>query len=75
MHLERRSRRFADRAENDTPKTALKVHVELRRIKDSPTMGVGLITFIKSLYLDVRLVPRLRRRAPVVRKAVNSKVN
>ena len=63
------------RAEDDTPKTASKVHVELRRIKTSPTMGAGIITYIKSLYLHVERDPRLRGRARLVRKSVDSKVN
>ena len=63
----------ADRAKNDTPKTAFEVHVDVRRIKTSPTLMAQIITYIKSLYLDVRLVLRLRRRARLVRKAVDSK--
>ena len=63
------------RAENDSPKTASKVHVDVRRIKTSPTLMAQVITYSKSLYLHVRLVPRLRDRAPVAHKSVNSKVN
>ena len=62
------------RAENDTPQTAFEVRVDVRRIKTSPTIEARVITYIKSLYLDVRLVRRLRGRAPVVRKSMNSKL-
>ena len=65
----------AGRAENDTPKTAFEVRVELRRIKAAPILMAQVITYIKSLYLDVRLVLRLRARAPVVRRSVDSKIN
>ena len=40
--------RGAARAENDTPKLALKVHVDLRRIKTCPTLMGRIITYIKS---------------------------
>ena len=66
--------RTAGRAESDTPKTASKVHADRRRIKTSPTLGGQLITYIKSLYLHVRFVPRTRGRARLVRKAVNSRI-
>ena len=65
--------RTAGRAENDTPKTAFEVRVDRRRIRTSPIIWEEVITYIKSLYLDVRLVPRLRGRARLVRKPVNSK--
>ena len=66
--------RTAGRAENDTPKTAFKVHVDVRIIKASPTIGVGLIRYIKSLYLDVQKYPRLRGRARLVRRSMDSKL-
>ena len=49
---------LAGRAENDTPKTAFEVHVGVRRIKTSPTLVGPVVTYSKSLYLDVRLVPQ-----------------
>ena len=64
----------AGRAENDTPKTAFEVHVGVRRIKTSPTLTGPVVTYSKSLYLHVRLVPRTRGRARLVRKPVNSKL-
>ena len=64
----------AGRAENDTPKTAFEVHVGVRRIKASPTLVGPVVTYSKSLYLHVRLVPQTRRRARLVRKPVNSKL-
>ena len=65
----------AGRAENDPPKTAFEVHVGVRRIKTSPTLMGPVVTYSKSLYLHVRKDPRTRGHAPVVRKAMNSKLN
>ena len=56
------------RAENDTPKKALKVRVDVWRTKTCPTLIAQVITYTKSLYLDVRLVRGLRKRTPVAQK-------
>ena len=58
--------RTAGRAENDPPKTALNVHVDPRRIKARPTIGTGIITYVKSLYLDIRLIRGTRAGRPKI---------
>ena len=58
--------RTTGRAENETPKTALKVHVDLRRIKASSTLMAQIITYIKSSYLDVRGLRRTHASRPKI---------